>query len=152
MTRLRAIGWRRRRPGLGTRRGSSAESGAITVEFALTIPIVMSLLYGFVELSHYAYADIALADAARDGARYAMVRGATSTSPATSSSIESYVKGRLTLLDPNSVTVTVDFVPNNDAGSIVEVQLSYPFVPFMPGFGYIGPNTLLASSEMTITQ
>jgi Flp pilus assembly protein TadG len=141
-----------RRPGFGQRRRAWADGGSITVEFALTLPIVMSLLYGFVELSHYAYADIALADAARDGARYAMVRGATSASPATGTTITSYVKGRLTLLDPSQVTVTVSYEPNNSAGSVVDVQLSYPFTPFLPGFGYIGAKTLLTSSAMTITE
>lgn len=124
----------------------------MTVEFALTVPIVASLLYGFVELSHYAYADIALADAARDGARYAMVRGASSPAPATGSTIATYVKGRIVLLDSGQVTVNVSYTPNNSAGSIVDVQLTYPFKPFIPGLDYITAQTMTSASQMTITQ
>jgi Flp pilus assembly protein TadG len=129
-----------------------SRSGAAAVEFSLTFPILMLLLYGIIELSHYAYADIALADAAKSGARYAMVRGATSPQPAASSDIATYVKGQIVLLDPASVTVQTVFLPDNNPGSAIAVKLSYPFVPFLPGLNYLSATTIKANSQMTITQ
>lgn len=44
---------------------------------------------GIVEFSHYAWCNIALSDAAKIGARYAMVRGSASSHPASDGDIES---------------------------------------------------------------
>ena len=134
------------------RRHARSEAGTVAIEFALTAPVLMLLLYGIVELSHYAYADIALSDAAKSAVRYAMVRGSTSPQPATSSDISAYVKNQIVLLDSANVTVQTDFAPNNNPGSAVAAHLSYPFVPFMPGFNYLVAGTITTSSQMTITQ
>lgn len=138
--RLRAR-WRRR-----------GDSGVAAVEFALTLPILAAFLYGIVELSHYIFTDIALADAARDGVRYAVVRGSSSPQPASGSDITAYVRGRLSMLNPAQATVTVTFNPNNNPGSTVKVSVAYPFTPLMPGFGYIGASTLTGASQMVIAQ
>ena len=127
-------------------------SGAIAVEFSLTMPALLLLLYGILELSHYAYADIALADAAKSGARYAMVRGSSSLTPATNSTIATYVKNQIVLLDPTTVTIQAVFLPNNNPGSAVAVNLTYPFVPFMPGLNFLTASQISASSQMTIAQ
>jgi len=128
-----------------------SRGGATAVEFAVTAPILVSMLYGIVELSHYAWSNIALADAAKMGARYAMVRGSASADPASASDIATYVKGQIVLIDPNAVTVSTTFTPDNKPGSDVTVSLSYSFVPFLPGFDYLTTKRLTASSEMTIS-
>jgi hypothetical protein len=126
--------------------------GAVAVEFALAVPILMSLIYGILELSHYAFTDIALADAAKRGVRYAIVRGASSPTPATTSDIAAYVKGQIVLLKSADVTIVTTFVPDNKPGSAVGVHLSYHFVPFMPGFDMLVARTIDESSQMTIAQ
>jgi Flp pilus assembly protein TadG len=132
-------------------RGRS-EAGEVVVEFAFTFPIFALFLYGIVEFSHYVFTDIALADAAREGARYAMVRGASSPTPASTADITTFVKGQIALLDPASATVTVTYNPDNNPGSTVNVKVSYPFTPFMPGFGYIAAQTMSGNSQITIAQ
>ena len=126
--------------------------GATSVEFAVAGPILMAMFYGIVEFGHYAWSTIALSDAAKQGARYAMVHGASSPNPVTAADIAAYVKGRITLLDPNSVNVSATFIPNNNAGSAVAVTTSYTFVPFLPGFDILGSAQLAASSQLTIAQ
>ncbi len=122
----------------------AGEEGAAAVEMAFALPIFLLFIYGIIEL--------AVADAARDGARYAMVRGSASPQPASSSDIATYVKGRLALGAAAQATVSVSYNPNNNPGGTVTVQVSYPFSPLMPGFGYLASMTVSASSQMTITQ
>jgi Flp pilus assembly protein TadG len=128
------------------------DSGVVAVEAALTYPIFALFLYGILELGHYAYTHLAVMDAAQDGARYAIVRGSASATPATSSTITSYIRGRVPLLDPAQTNVSVTFTPNDSPGSLVKVQVSYPFAPFMPGFGYLLSQTVTSFSQMTIAQ
>lgn len=134
------------------RRLRACDVGAAAVEAAFTFPIYFLLLYGIIEFSHYSYTSMAVSDAAREGVRYAVVRGANSAQPATSSSITTYIKGRLALLSSALTTVAVTYTPDNQPGSAVKVQVSYPFSPFMPGFGYLAAKTVTSSSQMTIAQ
>jgi len=77
---------------------------------------------------------------------------AASAAPATADSIKTYVRGRIALLDPTDVTVTPSFAPNNSPGSTVTVSVSYPFVPFLPGYSYLAAATVSDSAQMTIAQ
>lgn len=128
-----------------------SQRGATAIEFAMTMPILLSMLYGIIELSHYAWSVVALSDAAKSGARYAMVRGSSSADPASAGDISTFVKSQIILLDPNSVTVSTTFTPDNNPGSDVTVSLTYGFVPFLPGFNYLTAKQLTASSQMTIS-
>jgi Flp pilus assembly protein TadG len=126
------------------------EAGTAAIEFAVVLPVFLAMLYGLLELGHYGYTTIALSDAARDGARWAMVRGASSAAPATASDITNFVRGRIAMLDPAQVTVTPSFTPNNKPGSVVNVQVSYAFAPFLPSYGFIPASTVSDSAKMTI--
>ena len=128
------------------------ERGAVAVEAGLTFPIFILVLYGIIELSLYAFTSMAVEDAARDGARYAIVRGGSSPQPATAQTITNYIKGRVSLIKSAQTTVAVTFTPDNNPGSVVQVQVSYPFTPYMPGFGYLVANNLSSTSKMTISQ
>jgi len=52
------------------KRGLRAENGAIAVEFALILPIVMLLVFGILDFGHYWYIGHMMSDASREGARY----------------------------------------------------------------------------------
>jgi Flp pilus assembly protein TadG len=129
------------------------ERGTTSIELALVLPVFLLMICGLMELSHYAYMRVALSDAAREGVRYAMVRGAASAAPATADSITTYVRSRIALLDPTDVTVTASFAPNNRPGSVVTVQVSYPYAPFLTGFyAILTAATVTDSAKMTIAQ
>lgn len=123
-------------------RSRLGEDGHVAVEYALSLPFLLGLIYGIVEVSHFAYLRMTMANAAHDAARYASVHSSQSGQPATSSDVTTFVSNELSSLGLNpagtgGTTVTVTYTPDNSPGSTVNVQISYPFVPFMTGFDQI---------------
>ena len=51
------------------RRGRGQE-GAVAVEFALILPILMLLVFGIIDFGHYWYIGHVMSDASREGVRY----------------------------------------------------------------------------------
>jgi Flp pilus assembly protein TadG len=140
------------------RRGQNparSEEGAALVEFALTVPILFTFFFGLIEVSMALYMHQVLSECAREGTRYAMVRGSTcvngsgSSCTTTAALVNSYVSG---LTWPNiggaPMVVSTTFPDGNQSpGSRVQVFVSYAFpfrVPFVP------PTTLnMASTSVT---
>ena len=54
----------------GAKRGLRAEQGAVAVEFAIILPVLMLLAFGIVDFGHYWYMSHVMSDASREGARY----------------------------------------------------------------------------------
>jgi len=86
-------------PGL-KQSGIASEEGAALVEFAIACAIFFALLFGVFELSLGFYTFHYVSNAARQGSRWAMVRGSacaiytnTTPCPAQESDIANYVKG-----------------------------------------------------------
>ncbi len=123
-------------------------SGIAAVEFALVLPVFISIVLGLIEIGRVLYTDHTLDHAAREGVRYAIVRGASSPTPALSSDIVALVKSRAAPLDPAMVGVAVSFDPNNKPGSAVAVQVSYNFEFLMPV--PFGPINLTSAARMTV--
>jgi Flp pilus assembly protein TadG len=139
--------------------------GGVAVEYALCLPFLLALIYGIVEVSHYAYLRMTMANIAHDGVRYAAVHSSQATTPATASDVKTFVNNELTSLglNPDSTggtAVTVTYTPDNSPGNPVKIAISYPFVPFMTGFDHI-PGTsgnftalagpILGSAQLTIS-
>jgi Flp pilus assembly protein TadG len=151
------IGWFRPRTGFG----HAGDAGNVAVEYALTAPILLGFCYGLMEISHFGYIQVSIANIAHDAVRYAIVHSSISSQPLVSSDITTYVNNEITGVGLGTAgsTVTVTYNTNNTPGSTVNVTISYPFTPFMPGFNAI-PGTsatftslvgpVLASSQMTI--
>ncbi len=128
------------------------ERGNVAVEYAMTLPILLAFIYGIVEVSHYAYLRTTMANTAHDAVRYASVHSSQSTQPATSTDVTNFVNSELSGLGLNSAgsngtTVTVTYSPDNNPGSTVNVNISYPYVPLMPGFNQI-PGTSAAFTSL----
>jgi Flp pilus assembly protein TadG len=118
------------------------EGGHVAVEYALCVPFLLGLIYGIVEVSHFAYLRATVSNVAHDASRYASVRSSQSAQPAAASDVTTFVSNELSSLGlnpagTNGTTVTVTYTPDNSPGSTVNVQISYPFVPFMTGFDRI---------------
>lgn len=81
--------------------GILREEGATLVEMALCSSILLSLVFGIIGLSIALYAYDFVSDAAREGVRWAIVRGSQSCSNtpnltncnATAAQIQSYIQG-----------------------------------------------------------
>jgi len=140
------------------------EGGNVTVEYALCLPFLLGLIYGVVEVSHYAYLRITMSNIAHDAVRYASIHSSQATTPATASTVKSFANNELSSLGLNpdgtaGTTVTVTYTPDNSPGNPVKVSINYPFVPFMTGFNKIpGTSTsftalnapIVASAQLTI--
>lgn len=79
--------------------------GQSLVEFALTLPILLLLIFGLVDLGRAVYINNALAEAARDGARYGSVQ-ARAYDEASRDAVEDWVRARLDAVP--SPTITAD--------------------------------------------
>jgi Flp pilus assembly protein TadG len=130
--------------------------------------MLVIVLLGVVEMGRMVLVYTSIANAARAGARYAIVHGGDRTgpgatgvnaasgpgSPCTCSQIQTVVKNFASagLLDTTKLTITVNY-PNstNTAGSLVSVKVTYPYDPFVNYFSSILNTTLGSTSEGVIT-
>jgi len=118
------------------------EGGHVAVEYALSLPFLLGIIYGIVEVSHFAYLRTTMENVAHDAVRYATVHSSQSGTPVVSTDVTTFASNELSSLGLNpsgtgGTTVTVTYTPDNSPGSTVKVQISYPFVPFMTGFDQI---------------
>ena len=67
--------------GLRARNGRRSSRGQAMTEFALVVPIIFALVFGVLEAGRFMLYYELLQDAAREGARYAIVHGNRSTCP-----------------------------------------------------------------------
>jgi Flp pilus assembly protein TadG len=144
-----------------------AEGGSV-VETALSAMVLLMLVFGIMETSLALYSYHFTSEAAREGTRYAMVRGsgcsgAGAACPATASDVQTFVKN-ISMPGINPAEVTVQTVwptsgsactpssnPCNNAGNLVEVTVEYAFpwsIPFVPA----STLHMTSTSEMVISQ
>ena len=129
------------------KRGRKRERGTSAVEFALVMPIFVLIIIGVLEISRAIWIHGTVAHAAREGTRYAMVRGAENKEPVTAADVQSYVQAKAGY--GTSTQVTTTWNPDNKPGSIVQVNVQYEFkslASILP----IGPLALSSSSRMVI--
>ena len=127
------------------RRSLQNERGSGLVEMALAAPLLFLLLFGIAELGRAVWLYDALSHGAREAARYAIVRGAESGRAASAGDIETYVHNVSGL---GTAVVTTTWDPDNQPGSVVQVQVSVPFdsvVAFLPSV------SLQSTSRMVIS-
>ena len=144
----------------------NGEAGSALVEFALASVIILTLLFGIIDMGRALYAYDWVSDAARRGTRYAMVRGTSSCtgSPQVSDCnagpplITTYIEGNAFALDQSAITVTAQCWPSAFAftpppcapGKTVQVKVRYNFSflsPFTPHSW-----TMASSSIRTVSQ
>jgi Flp pilus assembly protein TadG len=156
------------------RRISSREQGSAIVETAMSITILLTMLFGVMEGAFAVYSYHFISDAAREGTRYAIVRGnsagptcssyTSAACSATPAQIQSYVKNLgFPGINPDNMTVNVSnsgypsgtpCTPSancNNPGNQVTVTVTYSFplmVPFIPSHTY----AMSSSAAMIIAQ
>lgn len=114
-------------------RRRSQRGAAGMVELGIALPIFFTLLFGIVTYGHAMFADTQVSYAARAAARWASVRGSSSSTPATSATVQTYVRSKAKGLVANNLLVTTTWSPNNQAGSNVTVDVSYSMTPIVKG-------------------
>ena len=155
-------------------RRAAREHGSAIFETAMSLVIFLSFLFGVMEAGLALYSYNFISEASREGARYAIVRGATwgsacasytsSDCTASSAQIQSYVQNiGYPGINGSNLTVSPSWVaytggstcpssgPCNSAGNQVTVTVTYSFpltVPFIPAHTY----AMSSTSAMIIAQ
>jgi Flp pilus assembly protein TadG len=145
----------------------SDDRGQTVVEAVLCTLILLMLLIGVMEVSMALYTYHFISDAAREGTRYAIVRGSACTDsdcPATAAAISTYVTG-LGFLNSMTVTTTWSQGPGptctppsccsstscNNPGNLVQVSVQYQ-IPLVLPFKSVTNVTMNSTSQMLISQ
>ena len=109
-------------------RNLRAEHGTSLVEFAIASVVLFMTIFGLVEFGLAIWQNNVVASLAKDAARYAATHGSTTTSPATSADVETYVRERSFELRPTVTTSWPDGgSPPNSPGKRVEVVVQHNF-------------------------
>lgn len=129
--------------------------GQALVEFAIVFPIFLLMLLSTIEFGRYVYTVQVLNNAAREGARYAIVHGAQSLSPTgpmpggatspdpTGEAVKSVVRSFAVGIPATNITFTTTgcvhsetagpcWQPDNGRGSTVEVTVRATFTTLVP--------------------
>lgn len=122
------------------------DSGAAAVEFALIFPILFLVMAGVVDFGRMMYTQITLTNAAREGARAAIVSSATAAE----------VRTRASNAAGGFTTMTVDpglcAGPGTDASVTTSVPFTWvllgPAVGLIPGADTVLPPTLSSTAVM----
>lgn len=148
-----------------------SDSGSALLEAALSITLIMTLLFGVIEISLGLYSYHFISNAAREGTRYAIVRGSTwqancadyssAGCAASKTDIQSYVQSlAFPGIDSTNLVVTPTYSATiggtscdscTAAGDYVKVQVQYTFpliVPFISNHSL----SMSSTSEMIIDQ
>ncbi len=137
--------------------------GQAMVEFALVIPIFLVVLLGIIETGRFIFNYEVLNNAAREGARYAIVHGSNSSCPSgpmpaylgenwcdpSGAKVLERVRTSAYGIDGTLVTTTVEWDPSNARESTVRVTATYTYstlVPLLP----LPPITVHAESTLVI--
>jgi Flp pilus assembly protein TadG len=151
----------------------SEESGAAVVEMAISSIVLFAVFFGVFQTAMVFYAYQYLSDAAREGARWAIVRGSTSCANnsisgcgATGDDVQTYIRNlNYPGINPTNLTATVSYysAPSTSGGDWVActgcnspgkrikvyLQYSYPLnIPFVPSQNL----NLKSVSQMVIAQ
>jgi Flp pilus assembly protein TadG len=130
-----------------SRKFRSCQSGQAMVEFMLSTIFLVFLVVAILEVAAFIYTYSVLANAAKEGVRYAIVHGANSANAsglsgtsgashcttASTNAVVSQVRSfaAFSLHKTSTVTVNVCYPANNDKlSSLVQVTVSYPYQPF----------------------
>jgi Flp pilus assembly protein TadG len=141
-------------------------SGSSLVEFSLVLVLLMLVILGVVEMSRMVLVYTTIANAARAGARYAIVHGRNRTGPSAVDSpstpsdysqvcivVKNFASAGL--LDTSKLTctnrITVTYTPDNKVGSSVQVYVTYPYDPWITYFVPLSSVTLRSISQGKIT-
>jgi len=128
----------------GWRKGGRwGERGSNLIEFALTLPLLLWIMFGVFDLGRAVFAQNVISNAAREGARYAIIY------PEDTDGIVQRVEAAAFGLDLNDLAVEV-----NSTLTTVTVSVTYSFTAVTPLIGILlgegGTMTLQAASTMNI--
>jgi Flp pilus assembly protein TadG len=142
------------KPVRATNPQASTLDGQGLVEFALAIPLFLLLLFGLIDIGRLVYVNNALAEGAREGARWGSVQS-RSNAPST---IQMYTLGIMAAVPNATVTITCQnasgtSVTTCGSNHTLTVAVSSQVTMFTPVISNIvGTLTLTATSKVKVNQ
>jgi Flp pilus assembly protein TadG len=146
-----------------------SEQGSTLIETALSLAILLTVVVGIMEIGWLLFTYHFISDAAREGTRYAIVRGSSCAAAGSlctdvsQANIQTYIKN-LGFLGINSGNMTVTATwpttgaactpsasPCNNPGNLVQVTVAYKFPLSIP-FVKASTINMSSTSEMVISQ
>ncbi|SRR5216683_2809906 len=126
-----------------------AQAGQAMAELSIVVVLFLVLTFGILDAGRLILAYNVVSSSAREGVRYAVVRGGSSGRPASAADVTSFVQSK-TMGMP--VTVEVSWSPNSQPGSTAVVTVQSDFAPVVP-FPLV-PKTikLTSTSKMVISR
>ncbi len=110
--------------------------GSFAISFAISVPLVLSAIFGTIELGRLGFSKAALQYAAEEATRYAIVR----EGQVTPAEIEAFAASKLTGVFDRGTAVIAVLAPADPVTgtSLLSVQVSYQYeflLPFLPQNG-----------------
>ena len=105
--------------------------GVAALEFGLVASFFLMFVLGIMEVARYVADQQDLYSAVNAAGRYAIVHGSSSSSPATTATLQTQVGNNLSLLDSSSVTTTVTGA-GGAPGTTVKITSTYTWTPLVP--------------------
>jgi len=139
----------RRRPG--------RTKGQAIAEFALAVPIFLLMIFGLLDIGRLVYINNAIAQGAREAARWGSVQG-RSASAASRASIAAYARASMAAVPSPAVSVTCEdasgtVIVQCGSNDLLIVQVSSPVSMFTPLIAQlVGPVTASTTSQVVVNQ
>ncbi len=132
------------------RRLRADRRGGLTIEFGFALPVLILLTVGLIDASMLLWSSSTIENAAAEGARYAVVNGASAPTPASAADIETYIRTQAVGVPATALDVDVTWQPNNQSGSRVTVALAYTHNFLVGGLIGLDPVSINKTSRMIV--
>jgi Flp pilus assembly protein TadG len=118
-----------------------SQNGAAMLEAAITLPVILLICVGIFEFGRAYQTQQVLTNAAREGARAAVISGTTDTDVTTR--VRNYMQaGSLTNYGTATVTITHNVaLTGTDTGSQVQIDYPFQFMVLQPVIQLVTPGS-----------
>lgn len=124
--------------------------GSLTIEFGFALPVLILLTAGLIDMSLLVWRSSTIENAAAEGARFAVVNGASAQNPASAQDVENFIRTQAVGVPATALNVDVTWQPSNQSGSRVTVALAYAHTFLIGGLIGLDPVTINKTSRMII--
>ncbi|MCZ6593138.1 MAG: pilus assembly protein [Alphaproteobacteria bacterium] len=132
------------------RRLRADRRGAMAIEFGFALPVLILITAGLFDVSLLLWSSSTIENAAAEGARFAVVNGGASPTPASAADIETFIRTQAVGVPATALNVDVTWQPNNQSGSRVTVALAYTHNFLIGGLVGLDPVTINKTSRMIV--
>jgi len=130
--------------GINEMQAARREHGVVMVEFALVLPLLTVLIFGFLKFGVAMNAKIDSTHLTAEGARYIAVNQNPGSTQPTPTTLQDYVRNRADTAELKTATVCVEYPDGSQVGDPVRVTMNHTYT-IIPLFG-----PLLVTSEATM--